>query len=711
MQKLEDIKAIEFKLQDKLIKIENGRVAGEAGGSLLLTCEDTILLATCCYASEPKPGTDFFPLTVDFEEKLYAIGKIPGSYNRREGKPNDKAVLSSRLIDRPIRPLFPEGFHQDVQITITVLSSDQKHPTDVLGMFGASCAVALAGLPVKNPMAAVRVGLVKGSYLINPTYEELSESQLDLIVAGTEKNILMIEAGANFVKEEIILGGIAFAQEYIQQQIQAQQELCNLCGVQKQDFVKPAKDAKLQKLVEKLTKNKLTKSIDSSITDKSKRDELVCEAYKALDKHFENLAEKNNSLEEEWEEARKYVKSLEKHLMRKQIMDKNERVDGRKCNEIRPIWSQVGLLPRTHGSGLFTRGSTQVLSAVTLGSGFDAKSIDGIWPETQQTYFHHYNFPAYSVGEARSTRSTSRREIGHGALAERAIIPALPSREKFPYVIRVVSEVLSSNGSTSMASTCASCLALMDAGVPLTSVVAGIAMGLILEDGKCAILSDIQGLEDFLGDMDFKVTGNQEGITALQLDLKLADGISLAVLKVALAQALEGRLYILDKMLEVIDKPREELAEHAPHLLTIKIDQDQISGIIGPSGKNIKKLIEESGVDKVDIADDGLVTISGNSVAAELARSKIETLTLKIKPGEEYKGFVARKLPIGLFVEIAPGKVGLLKAPGGRGSHLASGNPVNFDEFDVDQEVVALIEGIDTKGRINLAHIRKLSAS
>ncbi len=728
MQKLEDIKSVEVQFApDKTIRLETGRVAGEAAGSVLLYCGETIILVTCCVSKEAKPDIDFFPLTVDFEERLYAVGRVPGSYNRREGKPNDKAVLASRLIDRPIRPLFPDGFYNDVQITATVISSDQVHQPDVLAMFGASAAVELAGLPFKGPIGAVRVGLIGGQFVVNPTYEEQKNSQLDLVVAGNEKNVLMVEAGANFVKEDVILAGIAFAQEFIKTQIAAQKELSSLNGVKRKEFTPTEEDLELKNLVESLAKEKLVLSIESKLTDKGAREALVDEAYKLVKAHFEALPDEDLN-KAKVKQAQAYTKKLEKKLMRAQIMEKGERVDGRKCNEIRQIWCQAGLLPRAHGSGLFTRGSTQVLSVVTLGTAMDAKPIDGIWPEREQTYYHNYNFPPYSVGEARSARATGRREIGHGALAERALIPALPSKEDFPYVIRVVSDVLSSNGSTSMGSTCGSTLALMDAGVPLKSPISGIAMGLIMDEGKCAILSDIQGVEDFLGDMDFKVTGSREGVTAIQLDLKLPQGIALPVLKVALDQALVGRIHILEKMLEALDKPRADLSKYAPKLVTLQIDPDQIGGIIGPSGKNIKRLIEETGVDKIDISDDGTVTIAGSGEKPDIAKERIQAITMKILPGQEYKGFIARKLPIGMFVEIGPGKVGLLKAPGQGGNHRgrfgrggdrdrqrqeeeapASASPaVNFDEFQLDEQVLALVEGIDMKGRINLQSVRKL---
>ena len=715
---LDSVKSVVCELTpEKRITIETGRLAGEARGSALVTCGESVVLVTCCAASEAREGADFFPLTVDFEERLYSVGRIPGSYNRREGKPTDKAILAGRLIDRPIRPLFPEGYYKDVQLVATVLSSDQTDPVDVLAILGASAAIELAGLPFKGPVGGVRVGLNQsGQFVVNPTYEELKDSPLDLVVAGTEKAILMIEAGANFIKEEVILAGIAFAHEHIKTQVAAQRQLVELCGITKEEFVPPVEhDESLWELASNLAKQKLLESIESKITIKKDREAVSKQAYEAVKEYFTNLADED-PLKAKLPQALKYVYKLEKKLMRAQIMEKAERVDGRKCNEIRPIWSQVGILPRAHGSGVFTRGTTQVLSTVTLGSGLDAKPIDGIWPEREQTYYHHYNFPPFSVGEARSSRGAGRREIGHGALAERAIIPALPPREQFPYVIRVVSDVLSSNGSTSMASTCGSTLALMDAGVPLRQPVAGIAMGLILDGNRCAILSDIQGVEDFLGDMDFKVTGSRDGVTAIQLDLKLPQGISLQILKVALDQALVGRIHILDKMLETISKPRETLSKYAPRLLTVQISTDDIGGIIGPGGKNIKRLIEETGVEKIDITDDGMVTIVGSGENAELARARIASITMKILPGEEYRGVVVRKLPIGLFVEFGPGKVGLLKNNNGGGGRFGRGRRGemppqeatvnNADQFQVSQEVIALIDRIDPKGRIDLAQVR-----
>ncbi len=728
----EKIKSIHYEIsENKQIIIETGRLASEANGSVLVSCGETMVLVTCCESKEPKSDIDFFPLTVDFEEKIYAVGRIPGSYNRREGKASDKSVLAGRLIDRPIRPLFPENYHHEVQIVATVLSADQVHSPDVLAILGASAAIELAGLPFLGPVGAVRVGLQKGQFIVNPTYEELKNSPLDLVVAGTEKAILMIEAGANFLKEEVILAGIEFAHKFIKEQVLIQKELISACNINKRDFPAPiAEEKKIKTLVDKLAKEKLLSSIESKLIDKKEREKLSDAAYKAVKEHFEKIAETDDQ-KDKLKLALAYTNKLQKKLMRSQIMEKGERVDGRKCNEIRPIWSQVGLLPRTHGSGLFTRGSTQALSIVTLGSGIDAKQLDSILPEKEQTYFHHYNFPAFSTGETKSSRGPGRREIGHGALAERALIPALPAKEEFPYVIRVVSEVLSSNGSSSMASTCGSTLALLNAGVPLKAMVGGIAMGLILEGGKCAILSDIQGVEDFLGDMDFKVTGSHEGVTAIQLDLKLPEGISLPILKVALEQALAGRIHILDEMSQTINEPSSEISAYAPRMALVQISTDDIAMMIGPGGKNIKRLIEETGVDKIDIADDGMMSIMGRSDVVEAAKERIVAMTMRIHPGEEYRGIIVRKLPIGLFVEIAPGKLGLLKAGGSAGrndrgrynnrrferrsddmegqlTQQVEQQEVNFDEFQVDQEVLALVQEIDQRGRINLHSIRAI---
>ncbi len=709
--------------KDKLLHIETGCLAMQADGSVIVKSEETILLVTCCFSKEIKQGIDFFPLTVDFEEKMYSIGKIPSSYMRREAKPLDKAILAGRLVDRSIRPLFPKDFYNDVQINVSVLSFDQKNPPETLAILGASAAINLAGLPAQ-PIAAVRVGLIENRFVINPTYSELKHSSLDLIVSGNEDNILMVEAGANFIEEDVMLAAIDFAQPFIKKQIKTQEELFEQCNISKINFQALEKDSEIQKLVEEITKNKLLESIESKLTDKKQREGIVQEAYTAVKEYFKNSTDENK--EEKLNKAIAYTNDLEKALMRKQIIEKGERVDGRKCNEIRPIWSKTSLLPRTHGSAVFTRGSTQVLSVVTLGSESDAKPIDGIWIEKEQPYFHNYNFPAFSVGEARGARTPGRREIGHGALAERAIIPTLPNKEDFPYTIRVVSEVLSSNGSTSMASTCASCLALMDAGVPVKEIVGGIAMGLIIEGSDCAILSDIQGLEDFLGDMDFKVTGSTTGITALQMDLKLSQGISLKLLKIALDQALEGRKHIVSKMKEELTEAREELSKYAPRILTLTIDSSEIGALIGPGGKTIKRLIESTGITKIDVSDEGIVNIFGVDDTVSKAEEKIKLLTTKIEEGLEYKGVVVRKIEIGILVEITPGKVGLFRTSsmqmnnrmGGGNRRFGSRPPQNRDnventerkdisaDFNIGDEVIIKVRGIDNKGRINLDSIR-----
>lgn len=693
MSDLYNSQKVELTLTDnQTITLETGKYASLANGSVFVSSGDTRILVTCCYSKEPKPGIDFFPLTVDLEEKIYSIGKIPSSYARREGKPSDKAVLISRLIDRPFRPLFPKGFRNDVQIVATVLSSDRQEPIEPLCILGASTAISLAGLPIASQLGAVRVGLVNDSFVINPSYETKSLSSLDLMVAGNGKNIMMVEAGADFVTEETLLSALEFAQEYINRQIDAQHQLIQQCNVQPMEFTPPSDNPDLQKLAEELTKEKLTLSIQSALTDKSQREIIVQEAYDNIRKHFDGL-EASDETENNYKLTLQYAKDVEKSLMRNQIISEGIRIDGRKCNEVRPIWSEVGVLPRTHGDAVFTRGSTQVMSVVTLGSLSDAKPLDGIAPETEQTYFHNYNFPAYSVGEARPARSPGRREIGHGALAEKALIPALPSKDSFPYAIRVVSEALSSNGSTSMASTCGSSLALMDAGVPLKCTVGGIAMGLIIEGNQCAVLTDIQGVEDFLGDMDFKVTGSDQGVTALQLDLKLSDGISLKVLKAALSQALEGRQHIISKMEETIQTSRENVSSFAPQVLILKISPKDIGTIIGSGGKTIKRLIETHKVDKIDIDDDGSVTVVGSYEATRSAEAEIRSLTLEVRENQQYTGKVIRKIEIGVFVELAPGKVGMYKVPQ---SHE------DYSKFDIGSTVLTEITQVDNRGRINL---------
>lgn len=716
---------------EQSVQIEIGEIVQQAQGSVVLRQGDNTILVTCCVSDKPKDGIDFFPLTVDFEEKMYALGEIPGSYNRREGRPSDKAILVSRLIDRPIRPLFPKGYHNDVTITATVLSADNEQQVESLCIFGASLAVALAGLPVSNYLGGVRVGLIDEQLVLNPIYQDMETSTLDLIVAGNKENIMMVEAGATFVSEDILVKGISFAQEYINKQINTIEEIVKDQNITKQEITTPEKNLEIQKQVKSLIEKELTEVIEKAIPVKKEREDALKEVSTKIKDHYDNLIKDATDyltieeLKSQKSQALDETRALEKSIMRKQILEKGLRVDGRKCNEVRHIWSKAGYLPRVHGSALFTRGDTQGLSIATVGSAGDAKSIDGIWLEKTKRYFHHYNFPPYSVGEARSLRSPGRREIGHGALAERAILPTLPSEEEFPYTIRTVTEILGSNGSTSMASTCSACLALMDTGVPIKHTIGGIAMGLIVEDSQCAILSDIQGVEDFLGDMDFKVTGSRDGITALQLDLKLPNGVSLKVLNVALQQAKEGRVHIIDKMEEELNAPRPELSPNAPRIVRFAIDEKDIGAVIGSGGKNIKKLIEDHELDKIDITDDGMVSIAGSPENIDAAKHAIEILTFKVEVGEEYPGVVVRKIDKGILVEIVPGKTGLFPTGGGyRGGGGRYNNNRNqsrqetpapdnkeadkYKDLEVGAHVLVVVGNVDMRGRINLRSLTPL---
>lgn len=663
-------KEITLNISDKEIIIQTGKLARSSNGSVTVQCGDTILLVTATMSDEPRKDIDFFPLLCDFEERISAVGRIPGSYNRRENKPPEKAVLISRLIDRPLRPLFPQDFYNDVQVVATALSIDQQNPPDTLAMLGASFALSISKIPFHGPIGAVRVGLVHNKLIANPTYEELEKSDLDLVVAGTNDSIMMVEAGANLIPEDIILNALAFAQTIIKQQIEAQKQFIGLVGSKKIELSPPEENKVLAELVEKNAKEALLKSMNN-VKDKETHKKFIKEANENVLKKLNELLGENNKnikeLKEKYDkdpthkekDIKNLVNILEEKLMRKQILQEGIRADGRKCNEIRPITCEVGILPRVHGTGLFTRGTTQVLSSCTLGTSGDAQRLDSIDPQTEKKYMHHYNFPGYSVGEVKPSRTPARREVGHGALAERALLPVLPEKENFPYTIRVISEVLESNGSTSMASTCGSTLSLMDAGVPIKAPIAGVAMGLIKEGDKFAILTDIQGLEDFLGDMDFKVTGSKKGISALQMDIKI-EGITLEIMKIALEQARTARLFILEKMLSVIPKPRTELSKWAPRIFTVKVDISDISTIIGPGGKMIRRITEETGA-KIDIEDDGTVLIaSSDNEKAFKAKKLIQGLVEKVQPGAVYSGKVVRVAQIGAFVEILPNKEGMV---------------------------------------------------
>ena len=682
----------------KTITIQTGKLAKSCSGSVTIQCGDTILLVTATASDEPKEDIDFFPLLCDFEERISAVGRIPGSYNRRENKPPDKSVLICRLMDRPIRPLFPENYYHDVQVVATALSIDQVNPPDTLAILGASFALSISSIPFNGPIGAIRVGLIHNKFVANPTFEEIEKSDLDLVVAGTSDSIIMVEAGANLVSEEVVLNALAFAQTVIKQQVEAQKQFASLYGKKKSEFIKPESNKELINLIEKHAKDSLLKSMDN-VKDKDTHKKYLKEAKEKVVKALNDLKD-NNPLKELLENEKKIkneINLFEEKLMRKKILEEGIRADGRKCNEIRPITCEVGILPRVHGIGLFTRGTTQVLSSCTLGTSGDAQRLDGIDPQTEKRYIHHYNFPGYSVGEVKPSRTPGRREVGHGALAERAIIPVLPDKESFPYTIRVVSEVLESNGSTSMASTCASTLSLMDAGVPIKAPIAGIAMGLIKEKEKFAILTDIQGLEDFLGDMDFKVTGSKKGISALQMDMKI-QGISLEIMKIALEQAKIARLFIMEKMLSTIPKPRTELSKWAPRIISIKVDISDISTIIGPGGKMIRRITEETGA-KIDIEDNGTVLIaSPDNDKAFKAKKWIQGLVEKIQPGAVYSGKVVRVAQIGAFVEILPNKEGMVHI-----SQLQDKRTEKVEDVVKVGDIVAVrVREIDEKNRISL---------
>jgi len=685
------------------MKLTIGRFAPQAGGSVLVESGDTSVLVTATRSSG-REGIDFLPLLVDYEERLYAAGRVPGGFLRREGRPPEKATLTCRLIDRPMRPLFPNWLRDDLQIVATTISMDDQVPPDVLAVTGASVATLLAKIPFKGPMAAVRVGLVGDDFIINPTYEEIAEGELDLVVAGSPDGVIMVEAGANEVAEQDMVEAIDFGYEVVCDLIKAQKELMAELGIEQVEEAAPETDPTLENFVQERVTAPIKEVLARFEKDKSVRDAALDEIKDSVKAAIDELSETDPvqvAAVESPKAIGKVFKSITKTLMRRQVVEDKVRVDGRKLDEVRPISCNVGVLPqRVHGSGLFNRGLTQVLSIATLGTPGDAQEMDDLHPDSQKRYLHHYNFPPYSVGETRPMRSPGRREVGHGALAERALLPMLPSKEEFPYVLRVVSEVLSSNGSTSMGSVCGSTLSLMDAGVPLTKPVSGAAMGLIKEGDEVRVLTDIQGIEDFLGDMDFKVAGTADGITALQMDMKIT-GLPMKVISEAIHQAKPARLHILDKMLATIDSPRENMSPYAPRLLTIKIDPEQIGMIIGPGGKTIKGITEETGA-KIDIEDDGRVTISAvDEKAASRARQIIAGMTRKFAAGDVFLGKVTRIIPIGAFVEIAPSKEGMIHI-----SQLADYRVGKVeDEVTVGDEVVVKIRELDNRGRVNLTRL------
>lgn len=676
--------------------IETGELATQANGSVLVRYGDTVLLVTATASREPREGIDFFPLRVDWEERLYAAGRIPGSFFRREGRPTERAILSGRLTDRPIRPLFPRGFRNDVQVVVTVLSYDDDNVPESVGILGASCALGISDIPFSGPVAGVIVGRVDGELVINPTAEQRAVSDLDLTVAGTEDAILMIEAGAHQLPEHVVIDAVYFGHKEIRRLVEFQKEIIAKCGKEKMEVQLFTVPEEIQQAVEAQWAEQLRSALFN--VDKLAREAAVesvkTAAVEALSVQFP----------EQEKEISQALDDLEKRIMRQNIITNGTRVDGRRPDEIRPISIRVGLLPRAHGSGLFRRGQTQVLTVAALGATGDRQMLDSLGHiEEFKRYMHHYNFPPYSVGEVRPIVGPGRREIGHGVLAERALEPVLPDPEEFPYTIRLVSEVLESNGSTSMGSVCGSTLALMDAGVPIKAPVAGIAMGLIKEGDQIAILTDIQGVEDALGDMDFKVAGTRTGVTAIQLDCKIA-GLEREVLERALEQARTARLFILDKMLETLPAPRPDISPLAPRIFVMQIDPEKIRDVIGPGGKTIHKITDECHV-KVDIEDDGRIYIAAtDEEGGRKAREMIEQLTRDVQIGEVYTGRVTRLVNFGAFVEILPGKEGLVHI-----SQLSfSRIPKVEDLVKVGDILTVKVIEIDELGRINLSRIAAL---
>ncbi len=682
------------------LSIETGRVAEQANGAVILRQGDSVVLSTAVMSKDPREGVDFFPLTCDYEEKLYAAGKIPGAFMRREGRPSETAILASRLTDRPLRPLFPDGFRLDIQVVSTVLSVDQENDPTILSINGASTALVISDIPWAGPVGAVKMGLLDGKLVVNPPMSRMADSDLDLTVAGTSDAILMVEAGAKGVTEATVVEALAMAHEAIKQLCAAQNELQKEIGKPKREYTPPSYPQQVVEVVSEYLALRLDKAAFGS--DKAARESSTEELRK------KTIAELGERFPDHVDILGKLFDKQLKDRVRERIVDEGVRLDGRGLKDVREITVEVGVLPRTHGSGLFTRGQTQALTIATLGSMSDQQKLDGLSLEEFKRYMHHYNFPPFSVGEARPLRGPGRREIGHGALAERALLAVIPSVDEWPYTMRLVSEILSSNGSTSMASVCGSTLALMDAGVPIKAPVAGIAMGLVTREGKFAVLTDIQGVEDNLGDMDFKVAGTKDGITALQMDIKIK-GLTHDILAQALEQAREARLFVLDKMLAVLPRPRTELSAYAPRITTIQINPDRIRDIIGPGGKMIRKITEETGA-QIDVEDDGRVFIAAvDQEGGQRAIDWIKGLTDEVEVGRIYKGKVVRIMPFGAFVEVIPNQDGLVHI-----SKLTDHRVERVEEVcNVGDEIVVKAVEIDSQGRLNLsrqAAIEELTA-
>ena len=698
MARFTDYHTFRTALGGRLLQLEIGKVCEQANGQVTVRYGDTVVNCTATASKQPRQDIDFFPLSCDYEEKMYAVGKIPGGYIKREGRPGEHGILTSRLMDRPLRPLFPKGFRNDVSVVAVAMSVDHDCSPEVAAMIGSSVALATSDIPWDGPTGSVKVGRVDGELIINPTYEQRMKSDIDLAVAGTKEAIMMVEAGADEVSESDMLDAIMFAHEEIKQLCAFIEEIVKEVGKDKMEYVVFKADDDVDEAVRAYATDKMIEAIKTF--DKLERLENMDRVETETHEHFAEIFEDRDK------EVGEVLYAIKKEQVRSMILDEGVRPDNRKLSEIRPLFSETGFLPRAHGTGLFKRGQTQVLSIATLAPLSEAQDLDSIdIDRTTKRYMHQYNFPGYSTGEPKPPRSPGRREIGHGALAERALLPVIPSEEEFPYAIRVVSEVLSSNGSSSMGSTCGSCLALMDAGVPIKKPVSGIAMGLIErveEDGssRYAILSDIQGMEDFLGDMDFKVTGTPDGITAIQMDIKV-HGLSREILEQALEQARVGRAHILESMIEEIAEPRAELSPYAPRCISMRVHPDKVRLVIGPGGKNVNKIVEETGC-KVDISDDdvGLISIySSDEASAAKAKSMIEYLTADVEVGKTYDGEVKRIMNFGAFIEILPGKEGLLHI-----SKIANHRVDKVEDvMNIGDKVVVKVTEIDNQNRINLS--------
>ena len=680
----------EVSLEGRILGVEAGRVARAADGAVWVRYGDTVVLVTAVASKEPREGIDFFPLTVDYQERAYAAGKIPGGFFKREGRPHEKETLASRLIDRPIRPLFPHGYHQDVQIIATVLSADQENDPDVLAVVGASAALTTSNIPFQGPVGCVRIGRVDGRFVVNPTYAQLEQSDMDMVLAGTEPAVVMVEGGAREVTEEVLLEALLFGHRALQPIIRIQHDLARQMGVVKAEFVPAPADPALRGRVEELCRARIRELafVPEKEEQKARRKMLLDEALAAVAGEPPATAL----------QVREIFEELEKQEMRRLILEEGRRADGRSVTQVRPITCEVGVLPRTHGSALFTRGQTQALVTTTLGTSEDEQRLDNLEGESFKRFMLHYNFPPFSVGEVKFMRGASRRDIGHGALAERAIQPVLPGKEEFPYTVRIVSDILESNGSSSMATVCGASLSLMDAGVPVRAAVAGVAMGLVKEGEKTAVLTDIQGLEDHLGDMDFKVAGTRAGVTSIQMDIKI-QGITEAVLRQALRQAQQARLHVLDSMDQALVTPRQALSPYAPRIISFKIPVDKIREVIGPGGKIIRGIVEQTGV-KIDIEDDGTVAIaSADEAAAQKAMEIIGRIVEVPEVGKVYLGKVVKITDFGAFVEILPGTDGLLHI-----SQIAQERIKRVEDvLKEGEEIMVKVIEVDKAGKIRLS--------